>query len=513
VNPSLRRVFEGVDVDALFTTDPDKQEAAAAYRRAACRTNPLLFAALYMPHHITGDETGGEITFAEPHFEWADLAKTWARKGQRKAKANRHAFIAPRNLGKTTWWYLILPVWWAAYGYSTFCVAFANAATQAQTHLETFRTELDTNELLRRDFPELCALPKKRKGMDKGDTADTRMCANGFIFRAKGVDSSSLGMKVGANRPDTILLDDIEPDESNYSLGEKAKRLHTVRAAILALSMSARVVLTGTVTMYGSMVHDLVRFNKGEEVDWVSHEKFTVHHHKPFILNEETGEERSIWPEHSTFDPDVMNEDRHTRIFKLNYENDPDAIDSDYWVRDDFTYGTIPDDQIATTYLSIDGAVTAGKNSDYTGIAIVACANQPKRVMVRYANAVKLKGAALRDYVLDLLETYEDVNFLLIETNQGGDLWKEVFHDMGVPILTVHNKVKKETRATRLLNLYQQRPTQVFHEKVLSKLEDQMCEFPKGANDDMVDAVGTAVLRWIVPEKRRKARITMRTPV
>jgi hypothetical protein len=122
---------------------------------------------------------------------------------------------------------------------------------------------------------------------------------SGFVFAAKGIDASSLGMKVGAQRPDLLLLDDVEPDEAQYSVYQAGKRLKTITDAILPLNIYARVVLSGTVTMPGSVTHQLVRWAKGERDDanaWVGDEKFRVHHHLP-IEQRPDGTERSVWPQ------------------------------------------------------------------------------------------------------------------------------------------------------------------------------------------------------------------------
>ena len=49
-----------------------------------------------------------------------------------------------------------------------------------------------------------------------------------------------------------IILDDIEPDASNYSVYQAEKRKSTLINAILPLNLNARVVWSGTVTMEGS---------------------------------------------------------------------------------------------------------------------------------------------------------------------------------------------------------------------------------------------------------------------
>ena len=165
-------------------------------------------------------------------------------------------------------------------------------------------------------------------------------------------------------------------------------------------------------------------------------------------------------------------------------------------------------------------AVTATKDSDYTGIAIVGfrprrrteSGIQPPCCVVKYVRAVKMHGNALRNLVLSLLESNPEIRGILVETNQGGDKWLETLHGMPVKIYTVHNKEKKESRAGRLLNLYQMSPARVVHEKVFPPLEEQMINFPKGANDDLIDAVGNAVLMYQRPEKRPKAGRKIRQP-
>ena len=64
--------------------------------------------------------------------------------------------------------------------------------------------------------------------------------------------------------PDLLILDDIEPHEARYSAALAANRLATLREAILPLNIYAHVILVGTVTMQGSIVHQIVRYSRGE---------------------------------------------------------------------------------------------------------------------------------------------------------------------------------------------------------------------------------------------------------
>lgn len=500
----------------IAAVDPRLLESPEG-RRSLCETDPMMFALVYLPHHMKDDE--GRITFGEHHFKWFDHAKKWMDPAPR-FREYRDAYLAPRASGKSTFWFLILPLWWAAYGYSTFLAAFADSGTQAELHLMSFKRELDENTLLREDFPDLCEPKKKARGFVEGDSKGMRLCANGFIFMAKGVDASSLGMKVGAKRPDTILLDDIEPDETNYSLYQMEGRLMTITDAILPLNERARVVLSGTVTMPGSITHQLVKkaanwVDEENELAWIEDQNFNVHHQMPIEENGD-GTRRSFWPDKWSLE-DLENIE-HTRSYQKNFLNNPMAVDSDYWSMDDFTYGDV--DFCSSTILSIDGAVTTKKDSDYTGLAVVGLSparntssgKQPARCVVKYARAVKLKGDPLRSLIMSILESFPEIRGILVETNQGGEMWLDTLHGMPVKIYTIHNLEKKESRAGRLLNLYQMSPTRVLHVDKIPRLEEEMINFPKGANDDLVDAVGNAVLKYLRPEKRPKPGRKIRQP-
>lgn len=489
----------------LFNAEPEH----AAARIEATRLDPLLFAVLYCLHHLRAPD--GSISFADAHLEWIRLALQWAIPTTQPLE-QRDALLAPRDTGKSTWWLLLLPLWAAAHGHVKFAAVFADSGPQAELHLMSFRKETDENAALRRDFPDLCTAGRRPSGVAQSDAKHMVIRKSGFVFAAKGIDASSLGMKVGERRPDLLLLDDVEPDESSYSVYQAGKRLTTVKDAILPLNIYARVVLSGTVTLPGSVTHQLVKYAKGERTEsneWVAEERFRVHHHLP-IVQRDDGSERSMWPQ--KWPMPYMLSIRHTRSYRKNMLNDPMAMDSDYWAESDFTYGTFP---VARTYLSVDGAVTTKKTSDFTGLSVVGYAppvpareGKPAasaRCLVKYAQAVKLKGRPLRERILQILESFPEIGAVLVESNQGGDLWDEIFSDLPVKVVLFSNHLPKEVRAERVLNQYQLIPSRVVHAERLPALEEQMVAFPKAPNDDLVDSAGNAILRFLKPPARKRA--------
>lgn len=476
----------------------------AESRRAATEHDPMLFAALYLRHHLQSEETGGEVTWSDAHLAWFRHALTWADRG---GGQERDAYVAPRGMGKSTFFFLILPLWAAAHGHRRFVAAFADSSAQAQAHLATLKRELETNARLRRDYPDLCRPAKRLRGVTVSDNVGMLHAASGFVFAARGIDSGSLGMKVGNLRPDLLLMDDVEPDESSYSPYQMEKRLTTIRDTILPLNVFARVVIVGTVTMPGSIIHQLVQHSRGErEWPWVDEEGFRVHHALP-IVTEDDGTERSSWP--AKWSLAFLNAIRHTRSYLKNYLNAPVPEDGSYWTPDDLVVEAPEVGAVAGSVLSIDPATTSKGTSDYTGLAVVSRTVKPvvpigslhHRAYVHYAEKVRLTPAELRAKVLELLERFPEVGLILVETNQGGDAWLEVLHGVPVRIRTVHQKERKEVRAQQALNYYQR--GQVRHATHLPALDDELLVFPRGLHDDLVDAVGTAVNLLLGPREPR----------
>ncbi len=488
--------------ETLTRMDP-RLLATPEGRRILTRLDPLAFALVYLRDHIKDEH--GHVTLSAVHEDWIQQATTWVRPVDTN-KGSRDAYIAPRSMGKSTWWQLILPMWAAAHEHIRYIAAFSASATQAKQKLRDFKTELDNNLLLRADYPGLCTPARRSSGVSDADRQDMYISSGGFAFSAHGADSEILGMKVRHTRPDLLILDDIEPDESSYTPYLKKKRLTTVQDAILALNLKARVILVGTVTMPGSIIHDLVKHATGRDTEaWIAEEQFRAHHYRPILMRPD-GTEFSVWPE--KWSMDFLNQERHFRSFAKNFDNDPMGYDGKYWSREDFRYGDLP--TVTHTLLAVDPAVTAKKSSDYTGLAVVGYSASEKKCLIKHAVQVKLIGKDLRDHVIGILEEFPEIRRLLVEVNQGGDLWKDVFHHLpNVHVVTRTSKASKEVRFAQGLDWWQR--GRVIHAQKIPVLEEQAVGFPDAAYDDVIDAAVAGVQYFLQPEQKIKAGSTVRT--
>lgn len=478
--------------DARLLADPEG-------RRTITRTSPILFALIYMRHHLVAPETGGEVTFSRFHWDLADSARQWIRDDLGPGEL-REAWVAPRGSGKSTWLFGILPIWALAHGHRRYIAAFADSGPQAQQHLLSVKRELDTNQLLRRDFPGLVTPARRPSGTTVSDNQGLLLTASGAVFQAKGIDSSTLGAKVGNQRPDLLLFDDIEPSASNYSPYQKEKRQDTILSAVFPMALNGVVTFAGTTTMHGSVMHDIARqaTDPGNCPEWVAQENIKTRYY-PAIVTQDDGTEASLWPER--WPVEYLQSIRKTRSFAMNYMNTPISADGAYWSPEHWNYD-VPE-TVTRLVLSVDPAVTTKTHSDYTGLAVVGYDPNVGRCSVVHTAQVKLTPGALRAHILKLLDRYPAIKAVLIEDNQGKDLWPQILAPLPAKLIQIHQDVKKEVRASQALDYYDS--GWVAHAGPQPAFEEQALVFPNGANDDVVDAVTTALI-WFLKDRKRPAR-------
>lgn len=486
-------------IDAIRKDFDPRLLDVADGRRLLTRNDPLLFAAVYLPHKLR-TPAHPDITLNQFHLDICEYAKCWMEPLGRPA-AHRDVFVAPRSCGKSTWIFHILPIWAAAHGHKRYIVAFSDSEDQAMGWLRNFKMELDSNDLLQSDFPDLCNTFKRSESSKAYmDNRNATQRANGFIFQAKGVDSAILGANIGGLRPEVILFDDIEPPEANYGATELKKRKSTILTTHFYLNTHAIVAFVGTTTMAGSLIDQMRKVGeaasdfdgapdtfKGSldpELQWVVSENIKTHYY-PAVQTDEDGNEFSLWPE--VWPLEEWEDMRGTREFAMNMMNKPISGEEGYWTDEDINLDRT---DYGNTVLSIDPAVTTARRSDFSAFAVLS-RGKDKKLYVRHAEKIKGDSEALKAKANELVERY-GVGVVLVETNQGGNLWQQVFKDIDARVRFLHQRVKKEVRIAQSADFYKK--GKVLHTKHFPQLEEEMLAYPNVQHDDMVDAVATAVL-------------------
>ena len=145
--------------------------------------------------------------------------------------------------------------------------------------------------------------------------------------------------------------------------------------------------------------------------------------------------------------------------------------------------------------VAIDPAVTANANSDDTGI-IVAGLAQNNNFFILSDKSGKFSPDKWARLAIEEFYRY-NANMIVAEVNNGGDLVERLLRsvDTNIPYKSVTATRGKMLRAEPISALYEQ--GKVFHTKVFSELEEQMCSYT-GDNKKSPDRLDALV--WALTE-------------
>lgn len=490
-------------------TDPLHHSAInhkASYRRLWTKESPLRFAWVYLPDHLQlRGEGPPKITFNEMHLGLSIAAKQWMQ-----PKRWREIWVAPRGIGKSSWAFLILPLWAIAHGHRSYFMAFSYDDGMAHDQLANLRLELAENELLLHDFPEL--RPAKARGAQ--NTGRT-VVASGGTIAAMGMQGNMLGKKSRWHRPDLIVCDDIEKLEVLMTADEKKRIITTLTSGVLQMGTDHTAVgVFGTPTSYGSVIDDAARHARGElHADWIANNGFTARVFPGIQVDPATGEERSIWPERWPLtDTHFGKELRKTvdnqipREFADNYLLNPsplgDGTGGGLFREELIQYRR--SDQLGGVFehaMYIDTAPTSHRGSDNNAIVIVGRHPARRYAVIEYVWAGQVGPTKLREIIHSLARRNPTLKTVIAEVVHGQDLWRETIDSDEHPLppgvtyrAERYLRGDKVARVRRVLDLYE--TGKVFHAKKFMELEREMILFPNPRiKDDRVDAL-TGALRW-----------------
>ena len=103
---------------------------------------------------------------------------------------------------------------------------------QAREHIANIKYLIEhPDSRLAEYYPALSEPKEQKKGGAETWNKDTFITKSGAIFRAKGLNSSMRGLRVGTLRPNQIILDDI--DDIKDSVAVAQNKLNVIKASIL----------------------------------------------------------------------------------------------------------------------------------------------------------------------------------------------------------------------------------------------------------------------------------------
>jgi hypothetical protein len=217
-------------------------------RRNKCKRSLLDHCKTYQPEKYP-------LAFSADHLKAIGKLQAAVLEG------GRFAFAMTRGSGKTSLSESAAE-WAILNGHRSFVVLIGSTEEAAEELLESVRVEFETNELMLADYPEVCfpiAALEGEARRCKGQRLDgerTRISwtqkrivfptvknsnASGSVIRVAGITGRIRGMKAATAdgrtiRPDLVIIDDPQTDESAHSPTQNAYREKVLSGAILGLA-------------------------------------------------------------------------------------------------------------------------------------------------------------------------------------------------------------------------------------------------------------------------------------
>ncbi len=386
---------------------------------------------------------------------------------------------APREHAKSTLCTLALPLHRACNGLARFIVIVSDTDTQSRFFLWAIREELETNERILEDYGDLVG----RKW-----TETEVILANNVKILARGAGASMRGIRHGPYRPDLIVADDLENDDTVESPVQREKMTRWFDRALLnCLAPGGSMLVVGTVLHYDSLLSRLLK----RGADPLGGFKTAKH-------SAVQPDGSSLWPERW---PLKRLEAKKRQIglaaFEQEFQNEP--LDSEARIFREETFAYYETEQIAplklTAYGFIDLAISEKQTADYTALVTIGVDELGKIYVLDYVRRrMPIQGQVqICFHAFDRWEHsafgVEDVAYqrafkqLLDEESRKAGKW--------IPTVSMRPDTDKTRRISTLAPLIER--GDLLFRRGQTELIDELRHFPKAPHDDLADALHGAV--------------------
>lgn len=440
---------------------------------------------------------------------------------QRGTKLN---VLAPRNSAKSTIAALAFPLREILAKREPYIWIISDTMSQAHTHLENIKNELESNPLLAEVYPNSCC-----KG-NRWRNGSIRL-RNGGIIEAFGTGQRLRGRKRNENRPTLIICDDLQNDQHMVSAAAREKSRNWFHGTLLkAGSEQTNIIHLATALHREAIAWELLhtpgwcsktfraieQFPKNMTLwkDWET--IYTNVADTPVLLGEGVAAADAFYAENrKAMDEDavVLWEEQEPlyALMKMRIESGYSAFEREkqnspvnpdmcefpesYFV-EPLGYHTLPDN-IAASALALDPS--KGKDAslgDYSAFVFVALGEDG--IFYVDAHLERLPISELVTKGVELYQKYQPAIFG-VESNQFQELlcdeFDRQFSALGLPMVyPIRNSHNKGLRIRRLERYLSSRQFRFCSSSPSCRLlVEQLRSFPIGSHDDGPDALEMAV--------------------
>lgn len=397
--------------------------------------------------------------------------------------SRRIAMCAPRNHAKSTAITHAFTLASALFRNARYILIVSDTETQASNFLMDIKQELLENT----DIQEFFDI----KGFKKDSVTDIIVeCNDGWRFRitAQGAEQKVRGKKWGNQRPDLVIVDDLENDEMVESQERREKlRNWFLKALVPALSDDGRIIVVGTILHLDSLLYRLLHNKSWEHLFFKAHKSFDDF-------------SELLWPE--KWPVERLKEERDEKInegmpevYSQEYLNNPLDQSEAYFKRTDMLQMEEEDYLVnKEMYAGIDFAISDQDKSAYTAIVVggVSTGN-----ILHIVHVSRFRGDA-DDIIRQMIAIQDRYNIVQWKAEEGqiskaiGPALYRSMAERNVYLnLDPGNPGKDKRARARSIQARMRAGAVKFNKKTAwyPAFEEEILYFPKGPYKDQVDAL------------------------
>ena len=441
------------------------------------------------------------------------------------------ARVAPRGHAKSTCASMAYPLWCICERRRRNILIITHEASLATQFVRDIRNELETNEHILDAYGDLCvaeqqaterrshpshalgtgsATKGKKAGRSKAPAAKraaprkrTRAkwseamftTANGVTVQAKGSGASLRGVRVGPQRPDLIICDDIEKDELVESPEGRRKLEHWLRRVVMpALSPDGRLLVLGSLIHYDSLLANLRDPRRFPRWD------YKVYRALEAEMRADGNYYRvSLWP--ARWPVERLDEERErvgTLAFEQEYQANP-IDDSVRVFQPEWLRRYEPDELVEenlVTLMAVDPA-TGVSGGDFFAIWVGSVDVITGVIYTRELTLERIGVVKQVKRIVDAFQRWRPVK-IGIETVAYQVALQQILEERGrtngfyMPIVSLKTTANKKARIEGSSTFYEN-GTFRLPPNLAPEIESQFLHFPKAKHDDAPDVCAMGI--------------------
>lgn len=464
-------------------------EGTPEERKYLCEKDFSLFFCYYFTDYI-------KYPFAPFHFDmFTDI------KDLMSGKYREVAWIMFRESAKTSFSKIFL-TWLIVYKKRLYINVDSHSTTNAERILFDVILNLQTNKLIVSDFGQLYNA-KKNEEETTQKRVNNFVTNNGVRVEAHSTGKSVRGRLHGNQRPDFLLLDDFETNDTKDSKLITDSIISHIDEFKSGLDSTAKIIYLGNYITENGSVATLFERAKTDP-------RLLVRNVPVEINGKPTWEGKyAMTDEEAEATGKISLEDKKRQLGSLVYSvemmNEPVNSADCPFNKQMFRYISRKEvDQLRTRkFATIDSALSKGATSDATGVSRAYV--DEKGYWYISAKAYRVNPKGLIDLIFQLYD--EGMEKIGIETTTFTQAIEPFFQDEcrirgKYPYIVElkHGGVMKESRIKALVPYYESKT--IFHiEGECKELETELLKFPMGKHDDICFTKDTKIEGDVIMQK------------